>query len=224
MSFFHRMGVIKWDEAAHPRGPDGKFAPSGESPTAAGEKEYADAVAGKRDAWVPGGGGKELPSVDKMGRRTLRVFNPGTGKHGNYDMDTDIVEEDRTGNYDDYLDQMEALAQHRAYRKAYRQSGGDSKAGRRAMLEAAEQHGNRPMPQAGDKALMNDDRTGDSMTAERILLHAAVQRTKTARTASLDPNNGPKYYAAAKARAAYDNANWDRMKALGIPSLRDPKK
>jgi hypothetical protein len=102
MTFFTRLledriqSVQKWDEEQHPRGPDGHFIDSGESPTAAGEKEYADAVAGKRDAWVPGGGGKEVPSVDKMGNRYLKVFNPATGKHGNYNMNTDIVEDDRT--------------------------------------------------------------------------------------------------------------------------------
>lgn len=54
------------------------------------EAEFKMAVAGNKDTWVPGAGGKEMP-VLKGGQRVQRVFNPKTRKHGWLDMGSDIV-------------------------------------------------------------------------------------------------------------------------------------
>ena len=48
--------------------------------------EYAIAVAGKLDVWVPACGGTEVPHMG-----FLYVFNPGTMETGWLDMGSDIV-------------------------------------------------------------------------------------------------------------------------------------
>lgn len=60
----------------------------------AAQAEYHRALLDLSDTWVVGGAGREVPSRSLLGRWTLRVWNPGLGKHGYLDLATDVVEVD----------------------------------------------------------------------------------------------------------------------------------
>lgn len=58
------------------------------------QDEFKYAVAGKKDSWVPGAGGSEMPFTSN-GKRLQRVYNPKTREHGYLDLGSDIVTSDR---------------------------------------------------------------------------------------------------------------------------------
>lgn len=53
--------------------------------------EFAIAVAGRMDRWVPANGGTETPFLSRSGRRLLYVFNPSLGTSRYLDCDRDMV-------------------------------------------------------------------------------------------------------------------------------------
>lgn len=57
------------------------------------QAEFQYATMMKRDTWVAGAGGTEMP-YNKGDRRIQRVFNPKTGMHGYLDLGTDMVHPD----------------------------------------------------------------------------------------------------------------------------------
>jgi len=56
-----------------------------------GKTEYAMAVAGNKDTWVPACDGTETPFVTRTGRRLLWCYNPKQGKHAYLDLGTDTL-------------------------------------------------------------------------------------------------------------------------------------
>lgn len=56
-----------------------------------GPTEYAIALAGKLDCWVPANRGAETPFTGRTGRRLLYCHNFAKGKHAYIDCDTDMV-------------------------------------------------------------------------------------------------------------------------------------
>lgn len=53
--------------------------------------EYAIAMAGREDKWVPACGGSETPFTARSGKRLLYCFNPAVYKHAYLDLDTDTI-------------------------------------------------------------------------------------------------------------------------------------
>ena len=53
--------------------------------------EFAMAVAGKKDVWVPACGGHEQPFT-YAGTRYLYCFNPQRHEHSYLNLDTDVIE------------------------------------------------------------------------------------------------------------------------------------
>jgi len=53
--------------------------------------EYAIAIAGHKDVWVPACGGTEQPFISRSGIRMLYCFNPAMGKHAYIDCNTDMI-------------------------------------------------------------------------------------------------------------------------------------
>lgn len=43
--------------------------------------EFAVAIAGRMDVWVPACGGTEVPFISRSGIKMLYCFNPKLGKH-----------------------------------------------------------------------------------------------------------------------------------------------
>lgn len=53
--------------------------------------EFAMAVAGNQDAWVPACGGTEAPFIARSGARLLYCFNPRLRKHAYINLDNDML-------------------------------------------------------------------------------------------------------------------------------------
>lgn len=53
--------------------------------------EFAIAIAGNQDKWVPANGGTETPFKSRSGIRMLYCYNPALGRHEYLNVDTDTI-------------------------------------------------------------------------------------------------------------------------------------